>query len=89
MDIEEVGGTLLFAEPLASAGPVTFEAGYNRKGIITVQEDTCARCGEHAACIYVDSSEDEYGPGLICLSCATKLILSFTEDPSRFPLYNS
>jgi hypothetical protein len=46
-----------------------FSAAYGRHGEIEVIEWKCDVCSERAPCIYIDSSEGEYGGGAICREC--------------------
>jgi hypothetical protein len=51
----------------------TFEAGYERTGVILlVDEAICDVCKATTTCLSIDSSGEEYGPGLICKSCIDK-----------------
>lgn len=50
-----------------------FRAGYGRVGVINVIIGTCDVCNEKKIVIAIDSSEEEYGPGCVCESCAIRL----------------
>ena len=56
-----------------------FDAKYDRIGSITLTDEvTCAKCGAtNIPSISVDSSEDEYGPGNICVDCIIAALLEF------------
>lgn len=47
----------------------TFEAGYNRKGIIAIKDGICHVCEQGKPVLTIDTSENEYGDGMICLDC--------------------
>ena len=58
-----------------------FEANYDRFGTIEVVTGKCDSCQhiEDKACIAIDSSEDEYGPGLICQDCAYRAFSQYSH----------
>lgn len=47
----------------------TFDAGYGRQGIISVEQTECDVCHKTVPCIVIDSSEKEYKAGAICKKC--------------------
>jgi len=51
-----------------------FDAGNHRVGYIAVLEDKCGVCHSVDRIIQMNGSEMEYGPGCICLACATKAL---------------
>lgn len=51
----------------------TFKAAYARTGMIWIDEGECDVCKNKITCLLVDSSEDEYGPGRICLECVNEM----------------
>jgi len=61
-------------------GIVTFDAAYDRTGTISAELDTCHRCKQEKLCISIDSSDGEYGPGNICLECATDMLSQDGDD---------
>lgn len=46
-----------------------FTAGWGSSGAIWVENTVCDVCVEQTWCLCVDSSNEEYGPGCICLDC--------------------
>lgn len=50
----------------------SFEAEYSRRGEIWIENDMCDVCLKDKNCLLIDSSQDEYGPGAICLECINK-----------------
>ena len=59
---------------------IPFDAAYGRTGIITVETAVCHKCDTEKPCISIDSSDDEYGPGYICLSCATDMVAHYESN---------
>lgn len=56
---------------------IKFDAGYSRTGYIKVEKEYCHCCRNKKIFISIDSSEDEYKAGCICLNCTKKLIDSY------------
>jgi len=63
----EIGGGVIIS---------TFDARCNRVGYIATCKGICDVCQRDAKVIEIDGSEMEYGPGCICLTCATKALTS-------------
>lgn len=58
---------------------VNFTAGYGRPEIFEISKGICHRCEKPSLCLCVDSSDEEYEPGRICLPCVKAL---FAENDS-------
>ena len=53
-----------------------FDSNYGRTGFIwRKKKTTCDGCrNETVTCLAIDSSEGEYGPGVVCLHCIHKIL---------------
>ncbi len=60
-----------------------FDANYGRKGKIALVNSRCLLCKEAKMVLLVDSSEEEYCPGRICLSCIEKAFKFYGECPDK------
>lgn len=56
-------------------GQIAFDANYGREGLVQVtsQPEECDGCGQPRTCLWVDQSEGEYYPALVCRECIDKL----------------
>ena len=58
---------------------IEFDSEYGRTGFIWMELSPCHVCGEKSMCLNIDSSEDEYGPGIICKKCVEKMFDEASE----------
>ena len=49
------------------------KARYNRECVFWIDRNDCPGCGRNTNCLHADSSEDEFGPAIICLDCAAEM----------------
>ena len=51
-----------------------FDADYYRIGEVSIVEGKCVLCDKEKRCIFLDSSEGEYGGACICVDCVKREI---------------
>ena len=49
------------------------KARYNRECVFWIDRNDCPGCGRNTNCLHADSSEDEFGPAIICLDCVAEM----------------
>lgn len=63
-----------------------FDAAYNRWGYARVDHGKCTRCDGETTCLITDTSEDEYGPCVLCRPCIEELFkLSCKPETKETP----
>lgn len=61
-----------------------FPVGYGRNVVVDRAPNAqCDRCRCHAPCLYIDSSDGEYGGGCFCRECLLSLIDTTPIVPCR------
>ncbi len=64
---------------------ITFEAGYDRTGVIWIEICKCSVCKNMKKCLCIDSSAEEYGPGNICKDCINEMDWDKSKNPVHTP----
>ena len=50
------------------------EGSYSSDLLVWTRGRICQLCGVKALCLHADSSSDEYGPVILCMSCIKRIM---------------